>query len=38
MLGLLMWSINSKHRERYLREKFNWWRLISKIKSDRLTK
>lgn len=38
MLGLLMWSINSKHRERYLREKFNWWRLIAKVKSDKLAK
>ncbi|CAD8124479.1 unnamed protein product [Paramecium sonneborni] len=38
MLGLLLWSISSKHRERYLREKFNWWRLFSKIKSDKLQK
>ncbi|CAK64956.1 unnamed protein product (macronuclear) [Paramecium tetraurelia] len=38
MLGLLLWSISSKHRERYLREKFNWWRLYSKVKSDKLQK
>ena len=33
-----MWSINSKHRERALREKFNWWRLFSKVKSDKMAK
>ncbi|CAD8109927.1 unnamed protein product [Paramecium primaurelia] len=38
MLGLLLWSISSKHRERYLREKFNWWRLFTKVKSDKLQK
>jgi hypothetical protein len=25
-------------REKYLREKFNWWRLIAKVKSDKLAK
>ncbi|CAD8112533.1 unnamed protein product [Paramecium primaurelia] len=38
MLGLLLWSINSKYRERYLREKFQWWKLIAKIKSNKLEK
>ncbi|CAK65705.1 unnamed protein product (macronuclear) [Paramecium tetraurelia] len=38
MLGLLIWSISSKYRERYLREKFNWWKLIAKIKSNKLEK
>jgi hypothetical protein len=38
MLGLLAWSISSKYRERYLREKFGWWRLIAKVKSEKLAK
>ncbi|CAD8207619.1 unnamed protein product [Paramecium pentaurelia] len=38
MLGLLLWSISSKYRERYLREKFQWWKLIAKIKSNKLEK
>ncbi|CAK61775.1 unnamed protein product (macronuclear) [Paramecium tetraurelia] len=38
MLGLLIWSISSKYRERYLREKFNWWKLIAKMKSNKLEK
>lgn len=38
MLGLLLWSISKTHREKYLREKFNWWRLIAKVKSDKLAK
>ncbi|CAD8123445.1 unnamed protein product [Paramecium sonneborni] len=38
MLGLLIWSISTKYRERYLREKFNQWKLIAKIKSNKLEK